>query len=176
VDAGFDNAPSGSAVEHVPGDIVDVDLHPAGPGRGRITSHLSDPDMDEAALGAFPSHLVAEEFGAGRALVAKSKASGSPPSEHWASSGRPSLDWKLCATPMTGSSITIRMRISLWSARVMRRSWLERRAVQRPAKPCRRPAGRVADADPAEATQRDFFPGKTSAGGCNPPAPAIQAA
>ena len=66
VDASFDDAPSGSAVEHFLGDIVDVDLHPACPGRGWIPSHLPDPDIDEAALGTFPSYLVAEEFGARR--------------------------------------------------------------------------------------------------------------
>jgi len=64
-DPGFDNAPLGRTVQHVLADIVDVDLHPARPGRARITGHLPDPDIDEAALGAFSPNLVAEEFRAG---------------------------------------------------------------------------------------------------------------
>ena len=66
MDVGFDNATSGSAVEHLFGDIVEVDLLAEGPGRGRITRHLPNPDIDEAALGTFPSHSVADEFEPGQ--------------------------------------------------------------------------------------------------------------
>ena len=54
-------------------DVVDVDLHPARPGRGGVTGQIADTDVDVAALWSLPPDLVAKEPGAGRDVNHKVK-------------------------------------------------------------------------------------------------------
>ena len=56
--------PLAAPVQQVIPYVVDVDLHPARPGRGSVAGILADPNIDEAPQRTSPAHLVAEEFGA----------------------------------------------------------------------------------------------------------------
>ncbi len=61
----LDGAATCSAIEQLLLDVVNVDLHSARPGRGRIPCRLPNANIDKPSLGAFAAHLLAEEFRAG---------------------------------------------------------------------------------------------------------------
>lgn len=61
---GFDDLSAiGRTIQQVIPDIVDVDLHPAGPRRGRVAGQLPDANVDKSPHGTFATHRIAKELG-----------------------------------------------------------------------------------------------------------------
>src|ERR1700752_2349907 len=51
------------AVEKILANFVNVDLHPARPGRGMVAGRLPNTDVDEPSFWSFAPHLIPIEFG-----------------------------------------------------------------------------------------------------------------
>lgn len=65
-DCRFDDARAmRRTIQQVIRNVVDVDLHPARPGRGSVAGQLPDTNVDKSPRRTFTTHLIAEEPGAG---------------------------------------------------------------------------------------------------------------